>query len=686
MCRSLSPLATAVVAALAGIAGGPAAVAQQPTILPERTVVGLANTVSGSRALDNLIDFTGYNRDRSAEEFAGTYLESELFAQRAREYGFSDVEILRYPRNGTIWDGIKGELWVTSPVERKIVDFKDIPTALAPGSVTGTYDGELVWIPDASDTAAYDHVDVRGKIVFTETSTGAAFRQATQHGALGVINVAVPRPHVTPEAIQWSSIGSPETGFAFNLSSFMEDDLQRLLRTSGPLQVRAIVESAQRNVDEEVITAVIPGDGSTDEWVYYSAHVFEGVNKQGAADDGSGAVLILEAGRTILEAMERGYVSRPARNIRFLWVDEFRGTYAYLDNHPDELDKTVADINIDMAGQNVTLNNNATRLYRMPDARIHYLGDVAQEFFEWVGINNMERVHERRGGYGFSFPIVDPYGTRDVWRYVIEPFYGSSDHQVYNDRGVPAVLFNHWPDMVYHSSHDRPNMMDATQMKRSAFIAAATGLVVAGAPEVEPQQVAAEAFARSEARIAAQLGEWSARFAVMPTNELDQGYKEMETALHQWYLREMQNVGSVVELTRGSSTSNASADSTAITNLAARLNADEETARVSLWTYYQGIASLRRIQPHRPTLSPEERAAQRLVPSATGATARVAAPGLPGFSSMEVRNYIDGRRSALDIRNAVNAEYATEYGTIPLQAVVAYLRALAEAGVVILGT
>lgn len=682
MSRNRQACDAAIIAAFASIVGGVELAAQQPTLLPERTVVGIANTVSGSRALDNLIDFTGYNRDRSAEEFAGTYLESELFARKAREYGFSDVEILRYPRNGTMWDGIRGELWVTSPVERKIVDFKDIPTALAPGSVTGTYEGELVWIPDASDAAAYEGVDVQGKIVFTESSTGGAFRQATQHGAIGVVNVNVPRPHVTPEAIQWSSIGNPDGGFAFNISSFMQDDLQRLVRTAGPLRVRAIVEAAQRQVDEEVITAVIPGDGSTDEWVYYSAHVFEGANKQGAADDGSGAVLILEAGRTILEAMERGYVSRPARNIRFLWVDEFRGTYAFLNDHPEELAKTVADINIDMAGQNVTLNNNATRLYRMPDSRIHYVADVTQEFFEWVGMNNMERVHERRGGYGFSFPIVDPYGTRDAWRYVIEPFYGSSDHQVYNDRGVPAVLFNHWPDMVYHSSHDRPNLMDATQMKRSAFIAAASGLVVAGAPEADPQQVAAEAHARGTARVAAQLGEWSTRLAAMPADELARGYKELESALHQWFLREAQNVRSTIELTRGSTAFNARADSSAISDLVARVAAEEETARASVWTYYEGLAAARGVRPVRPSLTAEEHAAQQLIPTATGQSARVAAPGLPGFSSMEIRNFTDGRRSALDIRNAVNAEYATEYGTITLDAVVGYLRALADAGVV----
>jgi hypothetical protein len=391
-----SPRGPLAAAALASVLAAAPCPAQPTTLLPEDTVVGLANTVSGSRALNNLMDIAAYNRDRTAEEFAGTYHESEVLAARATEYGFSDVEILRYPRR-PIWDGIRGELWVTSPVLRKIVDFKDIPTALAPGSLTGTYEGEMIWVEDAGNPDAYEQLEVEGKIVLCDSSTGGAFRQATRRGALGVVNLNAPRPHVMPEAILWSGVrpGREQEGFGFNLSAPMVQDLRRL---RGPVMLKAIVEAEMRDVDNEVVTAVIPGDGSIDEWVYYSAHVFEGVNKQGAADDGSGAVIILEAGRTILEAIERGYVSRPARTIRFLWVDEFSGTYDFLDANPEEVAKVTADLNIDMAGQNVTINNNATRLYRMPDSRIHFLGDACQEFFELVGRTNIERVHERRGG------------------------------------------------------------------------------------------------------------------------------------------------------------------------------------------------------------------------------------------------------------------------------------------------
>lgn len=658
--------------------------AQQTTLLPDRTVVGIANTVSGARALNNLIEFTGYNHDRTPDEWAGTYLETEVVSRMAREYGFSDVEVVRYPVQRPTWDGIRGELWVTSPVEWKVADFQDIPTVLAPGSVTGEYEGEVVWIEDASNPDAYRNIDVRGKIVLTEGSTGGAFRTATAQGALGVINANTPRPTVVPEAILWSSIGSPETGFAFNISTLMLNDIQRLSQM-GPLTVKAVVESGMVTVDNEVITAVIPGDRSTDEWIYYTAHLFEGTAKQGAADNGSGSVIILEAGRTLIEAMRRGYLQRPSRNIRFLWVAEFSGTNAYIDDHLDEFAKVVANVNIDMAGQNVTLNNNATRLIRMPDSRIHYIGDVAQEFFEWVGQNNTEHIHERRMGYGFSFPIVDPYGTRDPWRYWIEPYYGSSDHVVFLDRGVPAVFFNHWPDMVYHTSHDRPGMMDATQMKRSAFIAAAIGAVAAGSPDVDVQAVAAEAFTRGAERIASQTGDWSLSLAALPAAELASGYKAFEAALNQWYVREETNLQSVLQLTRGATCSDPRADATAIQALLERQRAAHQQDLETIWTYYEGLAHSRGVQASRPSLTEEERTALSVVPTVTSRPIQsrgVSAEGLPGFTSMEVRNFIDGERSVLDIYNAVNAEYGLEVGMVSLDAVRRYVQALMEAGAV----
>ncbi|RMD63182.1 MAG: M28 family peptidase, partial [Planctomycetota bacterium] len=317
----------------------------------------------------------------------------------------------------------------------------------------------------------------------------------------------------------------------------------------------------------------------------------------------------------------------------------------------------------------------------------HYLADAAEAFFDWMAQTNIEHVHTRNVAYYFSYPIIDPYGTRDAFRYVIEPFYGSSDHQVYNDRGVPAVLFNHWPDMVYHTSHDRTDRMDATALKRACFIAAATGLVVAGAPEVEPLTVAGEAMTRSQARIASDMRRWmTLATTIEPTGEaLSSFTRDFLAAVDAFRAREGRNVRSVLELTRGSTSSDPAADRKRIEALANLVESGVETDRKAAWRFMEGLAQAHGVVLKPVQLDDSMQRAAAMVPRWKGERpgfVRVPARGLPGFTSMEVRNFIDGSRSALAIRDAVNAEYAPTYGMVDLDAVVAYLEALEKAGLI----
>jgi hypothetical protein len=240
--------------------------------------------------------------------------------------------------------------------------------------------------------------------------------------------------------------------------------------------------------------------------------------------------------------------------------------------------------------------------------------------------------------------------------------------------------------MVYHTSHDRPAMMDATQMKRVAFIAAATGLVVAGSPDVSVPQVAAEAFGRGEARIAVDLRTWTRHLASLPAEELAAGYGAASAAISQWHAREVRNIRTVLQLTEGSTSSVPAVDAATIELLAAEMEARIAASARALDIAYEGLASRLRVSAERPGPTPAEVRAGSIVPRPTGSNARVRirAEGLPGFTAMEARNFADGTRSLVEIRDAVNAEYALEYGPVTLEAVEAYLRQLADAGVLVL--
>ncbi|MGB6866723.1 MAG: hypothetical protein WBE11_13630, partial [Candidatus Aminicenantaceae bacterium] len=66
-------------------------------------------------------------------------------------------------------------------------------------------------------------------------------------------------------------------------------------------------------------------------------------------------------------------------------------------------------------------------------------------------------------------------------RYLIHLATGGSDHICFNNPlvAVPGVELNVWPDQWYHADTDTPDKSDPTQMKRAAFIGAICAWVAA---------------------------------------------------------------------------------------------------------------------------------------------------------------------------------------------------------------
>src|SRR5499427_134139 len=91
--------------------------AQKAPLLSEKDVAALANEVSGETAKRNLEGLARFHRQRGSQGF---HAAAELVAERARAYGLSHVEILRFPADGKTfygtqkarlsWDADEGEL------------------------------------------------------------------------------------------------------------------------------------------------------------------------------------------------------------------------------------------------------------------------------------------------------------------------------------------------------------------------------------------------------------------------------------------------------------------------------------------------------------------------------------------------------------------------------------------------
>ena len=123
--------------------GAPLASAHPPPLLPEHDVATLANELSGETAKRNLEGLARLHRQRGS---SGFHAAAELVAERARAYGLSNVEILRFPADGTVfygtqrsrqgWDAEAGELAeVKDGRESKLASYAAAPIVLAEDSV-----------------------------------------------------------------------------------------------------------------------------------------------------------------------------------------------------------------------------------------------------------------------------------------------------------------------------------------------------------------------------------------------------------------------------------------------------------------------------------------------------------------------------------------------------------------------
>ena len=327
-----------------------------------------------------------------------------------------------------------------------------------------------------------------------------------ERGAVGVLsyNPIHPEEDIDQIGSQSVSASAPQgktPGFGWSLSPRQGRDLARRLAQGEKVSLRSIVQAESFPGRMETVHAVIPGDGSSDQELAVSGHLYEGYLKQGANDDASGCAMTLEMGRALIRLVADGKLPKPKRTIHFLWVPEISGTSAWLQKHPEVTKKIVADLNFDMEGLALGRHGSVWTMHRTPDSFPSFLNDLSANVLEVIANVNRERVRYRSGGYAFTLPVVAPTGSHDPFYTIVEKHYGASDHVVYMREGIPSVMFITWPDPFYHSSEDTPDKLDPTQLKRAGVVGLGALAVLATADEAMALKVAGETLARGTERI-----------------------------------------------------------------------------------------------------------------------------------------------------------------------------------------
>jgi hypothetical protein len=245
---------------------------------------------------------------------------------------------------------------------------------------------------------------------------------------------------------------SPELGATLlnttsrKLAEAQEALTQKGKRTGKPLS-GSVALKAERNSETiytENVAGYLEGTDKKDEVIVISAHLdhigisADGQINNGADDDGSGTVSLLELAEAFSKAKAEG--NGPRRSILFLNVTgEEKGLFGseyYSENPLLPLASTVANLNIDMIGR-------VDKEHEKDPKYVYIIGSdkLSSELHAISEAANAEHI-----GYKLDYTYNDP---KDPNR-----FYYRSDHYNFAKKGIPVVFYFTGVHEDYHRPGD----------------------------------------------------------------------------------------------------------------------------------------------------------------------------------------------------------------------------------------
>jgi hypothetical protein len=360
----------------------------------------LAEEISGEAAKRNLDTLTLYHRTRASSQFRQA---AEHVLGQLQAYGIDNAEILEFPADGRTmfgtqksrpaWDVSFAELWELDADGhrlKRLASWDAMPLSVAQDSLSGAATTTLVDIGKGTSDDHYRGLDVRGKLVLTESQPGAVAALAVaKHGAVGIVSYAPNQRSAwwkeDDRLVRWGHLSSfPEAAeqtFGFMISLGEARRLQQRMASGETIYLDARVEASQQPGSYALVTATIPGTDLAEEEIVFSCHLDH--PRPGANDNASGCVAILEAARAIHRLIAIDAMPRPRRSMRFIWPAEIEGTLVLLTARPDLAERFKANVHMDMVGG----NPETKAVYRIsagPLSRPSFVGDVGHAIGAFV--------------------------------------------------------------------------------------------------------------------------------------------------------------------------------------------------------------------------------------------------------------------------------------------------------------
>jgi Zn-dependent M28 family amino/carboxypeptidase len=212
--------------------------------------------------------------------------------------------------------------------------------------------------------------------------------------------------------------------------------------------------------DSENIWAFIEGSEKPNEILVISAHydhvgVKNGDVYNGADDDGSGTVALLEISEAFQKAKKDGH--GPKRSILFLHVTGeehgLLGSSYYSENPLFPMENTITDINIDMIGRRDVAHANTNNY-------VYVIGaDRLSSDLDTITATANKKYVQMDLDYKYNDP-ADP-----------NHFYERSDHYNFAKHGVPSVFLFNGVHADYHQKSDTPDKIEYDALTKRAQLA-----------------------------------------------------------------------------------------------------------------------------------------------------------------------------------------------------------------------
>lgn len=398
--------------------------------------------------------------------------------QNEREAAMT-YRVEKRPMRRNTWEPINAHIKIHGE-NTPLMEFKTNRNMIAINSASTPENGidvEVAWL---KKDQKIEDLDIKGKVVFSETTSGRLFAAAMKGGAVGVMGYSMPhytKPEIHQTSVQFSSIQNADgKGFALNTSFGAKERLKKALE-KGTVKLNILVQTKSYNSEELTIVANIQGSEKPDERFVYSAHVQE----PGANDNATGVATLAEMARLSAELYKNKKFA-PKRTLTFLWGDEITSTNRYIVEDTTRSKGILWGMSLDMVGENTDVTGGTFLLEKMPDpSAIWTRGE--DKHSEWGAGNVQEKDLFPHYYNDFIYNITKAQGKHANWVVNFNPFEGGSDHTPFLRAKIPGLLMWHFTDVFYHTDNDRLDKVSSTTMQNVGISALTAGMTLVNADE-----------------------------------------------------------------------------------------------------------------------------------------------------------------------------------------------------------